>query len=443
MVFNRRTTFLTAALEALLAVAVTFGILLVTLTLLWAVENNASVDWMAAYRTAADIWLAAHGVPIQVSAQTIAGVATPAFAISMVPLAFTALIVFLAYRAGTRLAASGELWPGWLAAAAVYGGVSTLVANSSVHELAAVNPAQGTFQPPIIYTAIVMLASLVAKPADLGVANLPVAVERMRLNTWARARWDAAGWWMNVVLPPAIRAGSAIVVMLLGFSALMIALQLALGWIDVVRLYEGLQLTMLGGVLLTAGQLAFLPNFVVFGADWFTGAGFAIGTGSAVAPTGTSLGPIPALPIFAVIPTGTLAFGLAAIAVPIVASVISVLFVKGHAGRMRFEFANPISAAASLGVPVALVAALEMLLLNVFAAGGIGPQRLQEVGANPFVVAAIVFVEVAVSATAAAFFSTRPDAPDHQAIARASQPIKRTNYYAENNWGGSGFEPED
>jgi hypothetical protein len=448
-VFNRRTTFLTAALEAALAVAITFGLLLVGLSLLWVTENNASVDWMAAYRTAADIWLGAHGVAINVAAQTIAGVKTPAFTLSLYPLLLTAGIAALAFRSGQRLATSVQLWPGWVGTALVYGGFSTLIANTSVHQLAAADSARGTFQPVAVYLLVQIAASLFARPASLGVANPPVASERERLRRWIQQRWDGAGWWINVVLPPALRAGTAVVVSLIAVSALSIALSLAFNWVEVIRLYEGLQLSLFGGALLTFGQLAYLPNFVVFGADWFTGAGFAVGTGSLVAPTGTTLGPIPALPIFAAIPPESMAFGLTALAVPIVAAVFATLSIKAHAANMRFEFANPISAALSLGIPVALVAALELFVLNLVAGGGMGPGRLQDVGANIWVASLVIFAEVAVAATAAAFVSTRPEAPDHRVIERAKTPLSRqTNYTTElpveqrPHSQVSGFEPE-
>jgi hypothetical protein len=449
-VFSRRTTFITAALETALAVAIGLGLMLVPLTLLWAVENNSTVDWMAAYRASADIWLAAHGVHITVPAQTIASVAAPDFVISIIPLGLTALIIGLAYRIGQRLATSSSLWPGWLAAAVVYGAFSLLVTTTAKSQLAFPNEVAGTFLPPLVFVAAVMVGSLFAKPADLGVANLPVAVEREKLRAWLNKRWESLGWWVNVVLPPALRAGTGIVVSLLGVSALAIALQLAFHWIDVIRLYEGMQLTLFGAILLTLGQIAFLPNFVMFGADWFTGAGFSIGTGSLVSPMGTQLGPMPALPIFAAIPTGQLTFGLVAIAVPIVASIVATIQIRSHASEMRFEFANPISAALSLGIPVGLVAALEFVVLNLLTRGAIGPSRFADVGGNPLITSLALFAEVTLVSTVAAFYTASPDAPDAHLIERAKTTVTKfvrtdsaTEAMAEiEPSASSGFEPE-
>ncbi|MEY4411287.1 MAG: hypothetical protein RLZ69_861, partial [Actinomycetota bacterium] len=267
------------------------------------------------------------------------------------------------------------------------------------------------------------------------------------VRAWVNQRWEALGWWANVVLPPALRAGTAIVVSLIGVSAVTLALQLAFNWIEVIRLYESMQLTLLGGILLTVGQIVFLPNFVLFGADWFTGAGFAIGTGSLVSPLGSQLGPLPALPIFAALPAGELSFGMIAIAIPVVAAIVATLRIRSHAAEMRFEFASPITAALSLGIPVALVAALEMLLANLLTRGSIGPGRFADVGGNPLTTAAALFVEVALVSTIAAFYTASPDAPDSHLVERAKASVARFARTEEKvdipePSAGSGFEPE-
>ncbi|MFM7029820.1 MAG: DUF6350 family protein [Micrococcales bacterium] len=417
--FNRRTTFITVALETALAAAVALGILVLPLTVLWVVENNGTIDWLVAYRAAADAWLAAQGVPIQVPAQVIAGVSAPAFIVAIAPLGYTAIVAVSAFRIGQRMASSEVLWPGWVAAGLTYGALSFLITGSAQASAASPDVTLGTYLPPFVFTAVVVAASLFATPQDLGVATLPEARERVQFRSWWRERRNGLGWWLNVVTPPALRAGTAFTVMLLGASALMLAAQWAINWISVIRLYEGMQLSLLGGILLTLGQISLLPNFVVWGADWLTGAGFAIGSGSSVTPFDTQLGPLPALPVFAAIPTGHLALGAVALAVPVVAAAVSAIAVKSHAAAMRFEFASPIAAALSLGIPVGLVAALELAVLNLLASGSIGPGRLAEVGGNAGIVAAVAFVEVSIVATLAAFWSTRPEAPDTRLIARA------------------------
>ncbi len=420
--FSRKTTFITAVLEAALAVAAGLGVILVPLTILWAVENNASIDWMAAYRASADIWLAAHGVQIMVPAGSIAGIQTPDFALSLIPLGLSALIFSTAYRMGKRLAATTSLWPGWIGALGVYGVMSLVITTSAHHKLAYPLETQGIYQPVIVYGLVLVGSSLFAKPIDLGASNLPEANERLVVRAWLAKRIDGVHWAVRAIWLPALRAGTAVVVALIGASALIVAVSLGANWIQVIRLYEGMQLSLFGGVLLTVGQIALMPNIVIYGADWLTGAGFYIGSGSWVSPLASQLGPLPSLPVLAALPTGAMSFGLVAVAVPIVSAFLATLGIRKYADQIRFEFASALSAAMTLGIGIGIVSALEVLVLNLLAGGSAGPGRLQEVGGNPWLVAGALFVETAVVATLAAFYSAKPEGADYEVIARAQQP---------------------
>ena len=420
--FSKQATFVTALIESALAVAIGMGVLLVPMSVLWLAENNGTTDWMVAYRTAADFWLAAHGVHIVIPAGTVANIAVPDFVISLAPLGLTAVVAFTAYRMGKRLAASRSMWPGWLAAALVYLGFSLLITSTSHAPVAFVNEGQGTFQPPLVFTLLLVLSSLVAKPVDLGVANLPESEERVLVRRWLSTAGGSAHWVFAALWRPALIAGTAVVFGLIAVSSLVIAALLAFNWIEVIRLYEGLQLTLLGGIMVTFGQIALLPNLVVYGADWFTGAGFSLGEGSLVSPLGSQLGPLPSMPVLAALPPGQLAFGMAAIAVPVVLAFVSTLAIRKYAHAIRFEFASAASASVSLGAAIGLVAALEMVALNLMASGAIGPGRFQVVGGSWWLVGAVVFVETALVATLAAFYVAKPEEPDFDVIQRARTP---------------------
>jgi hypothetical protein len=117
-----------------------------------------------------------------------------------------------------------------------------------------------------------------------------------------------------------------------------------------------------------------------------------------------------------------MSFGLVAIAVPIVAAFLATLGIRKYADQIRFEFASAFSAAMTLGIGIGVVSAVEVLVLNLLASGAAGPGRLQEVGGNPWIVAGVLFVETAVVATLAAFYSAKPEGADYEVIARAQQP---------------------
>jgi hypothetical protein len=260
----------------------------------------------------------------------------------------------------------------------------------------------------------VLIGSLFGKRQAFGeAANLPESVERVWVRDWAQRKFDNLHWAIRAVSAPALRAGTAVVAILIGVSALFIAAMLAVNWIQVIRLYEGLQVSFLGGVMITAGQLAVLPNLVVLGASWLTGVGFQLGAGSLISPVATVVGPLPALPVTSALPIGELSFGMIAVLVPLVGAFVATILIRRHADAIRFEFASAWSAAITLGISIALVASIEMALMAVIASGGIGPDRLQVVGVNPLLVAGVLFIEVAAVSILAAFFSARPDKPDH------------------------------
>ncbi len=419
---NRRLTFLIAAFEALVIAGIGVGITLAPLTVIWLFENDPSIDWFVAFRAASDIWLMAHGTRLVVAEGVIMGVEVPSFVISVVPLGLTFLIGFLALRLGRRLTAANELWPGWLSATAVYGAISLFLST------AAHNPAiypvnwQGTFLPPTFFAIVLIVGSLTGKRQLFGEAsNLPEAAERSWFKNWVANRVDNLHWGIRALAMPALRAGTGIVAMLLAISAVMIALLLAVNWITVTRFYEGLQVSVLGGIMVTAGQLAVLPNLVIFGAAWLTGVGFQIGAGSIISPIATNIGPMPIFPIVGAIPAGQLSFGLIAVAVPLLGAFAATLLIKRHADEVRFEFASAWNAAISLGLAIGFVAAVEMGILAAAASGGFGPGRLQTVGINPFMLMAVVFVETASVSILAAFFSARPDKPDHPLLLERSR----------------------
>lgn len=411
---NRRLTFLIAAFEALVVAGIGIGILLAPLTVVWLFENDPTIEWLVPFRASADVWMMAHGTRLVIPAGMFGSSEVPAFVVSMIPLGLSAVIAYLSLRLGKKLTTAIELWPAWVAGALVYGGVSLFLSTAAYNEFAYPVTWQGTFFPPAFFLLFVLIGSLFGKRQAFGeAANLPESVERVWVRDWAQRKFDNLHWAIRAVSAPALRAGTAVVAILIGVSALFIAAMLAVNWIQVIRLYEGLQVSFLGGVMITVGQLAVLPNLVVMGASWLTGVGFQLGAGSLISPVATVVGPLPALPVTSALPIGELSFGMIAVLVPLVGAFVATILIRRHADAIRFEFASAWSAAITLGISIALVASIEMALLAVIASGGIGPDRLQVVGVNPLLVAGVLFIEVAAVSILAAFFSARPDKPDY------------------------------
>ena len=406
---NKRQTFFIAALEAAILVAISLGFVLVPLSLVWLLENNPDVDWLVAFRAAADFWLLSHGTGLVVPEGEILGLLVPAFMVTLVPLGMTIWLARSFYNAGKRFLAARSLWPGWLGGALVYGaaslGISTAAYDSTIYPVAW----QGVFFPTILFLTFQILGSVFGQPDEIFEGDvLDQSPERDRIRGAVNSLRLKLHWSIRSIMGPAFRAGTAITVMLLMVSAFTIAVLIAISWIDITRLYESVQVSFLGAVVLTISQLALIPNLVIYGAAWFTGVGFSIGAGSLISPLGSQVGPLPTIPILGALPVGQLEFGMVSIVVVLLAAFIATLAIRKSADEIRFEFATAWTAAISLGLSIALVTALQMALLATIASGSAGPGRLVQVGVSPWLLALVVFVEVGVVATLAAFYSARP-----------------------------------
>jgi hypothetical protein len=137
---------------------------------------------------------------------------------------------------------------------------------------------------------------------------------------------------------------------------------------------------------------------------------------------GTDLGPIPVVPVFGALPVGHFAFGMVALVLPLLSGFAATILVRGHLAQVRHQFALAWSAAFSVGLSIAAVAAVEMAALALISSGSAGPGRLQEVGVNPLIVGLVTFVEVGVVSVLTAFYSAKPDAPDQELINRVRRP---------------------
>ena len=389
--------------------AISLGVVLVPLSLVWLLENNPDVDWLVAFRAAADFWLLSHGTGLVVPEGEILGLLVPAFVVTLVPLGMTIWLARSFYNAGKRFLAARSLWPGWLGGALVYGaaalGISTAAYDSTIYPVAW----QGVFFPTILFLTFQILGSVFGQPDEIFEGDvIDASPERDRILGALNSLRLKLHWSIRSIMGPAFRAGTAITVMLLMVSAFTVAVLIAISWIDITRLYESVQVSFLGAVVLTIGQLALIPNLVIYGAAWFTGVGFSIGTGSLFSPLGSQVGPLPTIPVLGALPVGQLEFGMISIVVVLLAAFIATLAIRKSADEIRFEFATAWTAAISLGLSIALVSALQMALLATIASGSAGPGRLVQVGVSPWLLALVVFIEVGVVATLAAFYSARP-----------------------------------
>ncbi len=412
---NRALSFGLAALQALIILSSAVGVVLVPLTLAWLVEGNGSVDWIVTLQVAGYAFLLSIGVPIQIGAGEIVGIAFDSFAVSFLPLGLTLVMALMIIRIGHRLSAASSLWPAWLGGALTFGaasyGLSLVIANPAV-TLGEWDP---LFRPALFFGGLLFISSVSGKRFELvSGANRVEAKERI----WVRERvsnfLSKLHWTISTSAIPALRIGTSVIVFLLMISSVLLMFALMLGWVEVLRLYQALSLSFLGGLMLTLGQLAVLPNLIVYGMAWITGAGFSIGAGSFVSPLASQLGPLPALPVFAALPTAGIDRGIVFAIIPVVAAMIATLLARKSTEKMRWEFASSFSAAAVLASFSALVSAALALALAFLASGSLGPGRFAEVGINPVQVALVIFIEVLVPVFLVSLVVLRPQGAERK-----------------------------
>ncbi|MCS0498730.1 cell division protein PerM [Protaetiibacter mangrovi] len=386
---SRRLTILFAGAEALLVAAIGVAIPLLLATLLWAIQFGFGPDWAGFWRAAVDVWLIGHGVDVtfvldEVTAVTIGAPEGTVVLVSIAALGFALLTLLLGVRAGARVAETGHRMLGELAAFLAFGGVSLLLTLSAVHPAARPSIWQGALLPALVF-GLGLLLGVLRADADRGA------------GTWDRLGRVTASWGapLRGGIVAALKAGAASVMLVLAASAVAATVVLVLGYAQVIRMYETLHTEVLGGVVLTAAQFAFVPNIVVWVASWFAGPGFALGVGSQVSPLGTSVGPLPTIPVLGALPAGELTFGFVGLAVPVVAAFLAATAVRpallravGEGSRLGWSAFAALAGGVTGGLLFALLAAAS--------AGGLGPGRFSQVGPDPLAVGLASGLEFAV-----------------------------------------------
>jgi hypothetical protein len=159
-----------------------------------------------------------------------------------------------------------------------------------------------------------------------------------------------------------------------------------------------------GAVLLLLAQLAYVPNAVAWAIAFTLGPGFAFGTGTVIAPTGSALGSIPAFPMLAALPPGVHS------GVPPLLSVgvLVVPYLAGAFGGLLTVRAAPVLAletAPLWGFGCGILAGCVIAVLAAVAGGPLGDGRLAAVGPSGWQVGVVASLEVGVAAAVTAGFA--------------------------------------
>lgn len=386
---TRRITALMSAFEALLIVAIGIAVPLSILTIMWAAQFGFQIDWVVFWRAAVVIWLIGHGVDVtfQLDAQTalalgVTGVGEP-FLVSLALSGFALCTALAGVVMARRLRREPHRVLGELVALTTVVVLSGLLVLTVSTEGVLPSRWQAVLFPGLVFGLGLAIGSI-------GATN-PARVRLRRVIAEGPQPWVTAGG-------AALRAGLGTVATVIVAASLVTTIALMLGYGQVIALYESVQAGVLGGIALTAAQLALLPTLVIWAASWLVGPGFAVGAGSTVSPIATTLGPLPSVPVLGALPSEPSPLGFMTLIVPVLAA-----FIAGLAVRPRLVAAldgePPRWWALGTAALAALIAAGAMGFLAFVGAGAAGPGRLAEVGPDPVTVGLWMLVETLIGAS--------------------------------------------
>ena len=353
------------------------GLVVLTMLVLagWIAAPHAGLGLTGVLRTAALLWLIGHHV----------GFSLPRTGhIGMLPLGLVLLPGALLWRAGRWVVRTGGVGKlghvGYaaLALAVPYAMVSAALALASGSAMA----------EPSLPEAVACPFLLALTAGGLGGARA--------LAPWS----ELAG-----LLPDRLRAVTAgaagALTVLVAAGSLLAAISLALHLGEYRAVDQSLAPGAVGAVLLLLAQAAYVPNAVTWAISFMLGPGFAFGTGTVIAPTGSVLGSLPAFPMLAALPPGVRP------AVPAAASVAVLLvpYLAGAFGGLLTTRAAPLLALEIAPLWGFASGALTGGILGVVAAvagGPLGDGRLAAVGPSGWQVGVVAALEVGVAAAVTA-----------------------------------------
>ena len=307
-----------------------------------------------ALRVATDGWLLGQGSHLHLATGAVSAT------ITAMPLGLTLFCVFVAHRLGV-----------WAAS------------TSAVEDLRSL--ALGAVVMAGVYALIALVCAVLASTAtaEMGLLGAFGGAFLVALigggSGMLRGARDVVDWRAHV--PESVRAiaagAFATVLLLFVASSVLLAVALLLDLGTAANVLSRLHADVSGGLLYTALVAMVAPNAVLLSGSYLLGPGFAVGTGTLVSPASVVLGPVPAFPLLAALPSpGTPPDWLAGlVAAPVVAAVVGAVLMLRRHPVLSYE------AGAARGLGSGVVAGLLTTVLVWLAGGAVGPGRMADVGA--------------------------------------------------------------
>ena len=237
--------------------------------LAWATAGSATGNTGDPLRAALWIWIGAHSIP---------------FDLSLPP---SGLAGYLSY-----LPLGALIFP----VLAIRSGVARTIERLD-NDSSLVGPARAAFA--VLYALFAVGASFFSKTESIRPVWYFAIIYVLPFTLLC-----AATVGRRVALGQGFLYGSRIIALLLGASSIVFGISLLINISVVKNLTTALQPGIFGGFLLLLLNILYIPNAVVSTLAYFSGVGFAVGSGTLVSPTSYNLNKIPAMPLLGALPEG-------------------------------------------------------------------------------------------------------------------------------------------
>lgn len=255
--------------------------------LAWATAGSATGNTGDPLRAALWIWIGAHQIP---------------FSLSLPP---SGLSGYLSY-----LPLGALIFP----ILAVRNGVARTIERLD-NDSSLVAPARAIFAAA--YTFFALLASLFSKTDSVRPVWYFAIIYVLPFTLVVGATVGR-----SVALGQGFLYGSRIFALLLGASSVVFGLLLLINISMVKNLTTVLQPGIFGGFLLLLLNILYIPNAIVATLGYFSGVGFAVGSGTLVSPLSYRLNKIPAMPLLGALPEGKYSVAFIGVAFVIMAGAL-------------------------------------------------------------------------------------------------------------------------
>ena len=305
-------------------------------------------------------WLLAHGVPVR----------TDLGKIGLIPLVITGFAAWRVARAGVHTARAvgarraKSIWPTLTAglgvgvAYGVIGGVTSAAARL---------PGMSVPVP----RAVLTLATF-----GLICGTVGAMIESGALPRFARA--------LPLVVRDGLRTGAVAALLVLGAGAGAAGMSVALAGGEASQMLADYGTGVVGQAGLTIVCLLYSPTLAVWAASYLVGPGFVLGAGTTVTAAKVTLGPLPAVPAFAGLPSDAApGWGSVLLGLPLAAGMAAGWLLVRHARAVAMERRTPMPSwsavlgASALAGPVAGIA---LGAASLAATGSLGSGQLAAIG---------------------------------------------------------------